>query len=298
MPVPTLREALQDASNRQVALGHFNFSDLVVLKAVTDTARQLQLPVVVGVSEGEREFVGLKQAAALVKSLREEHELPIFLNADHTHSLEKSIEAAKAGFDLIVFDASSQPFEENVKSTKRTVEAVKSINPGTLVEGEIGYIGASSSIHASIPKDLSPLTTPEEARQFVDATDVDLLAPALGTMHGMLKSMVTGKERKHLNIERIAEIKVATGIFLTLHGGSGTDTAEFVAGIHAGLNLIHINTEVRLAWRKGLEETLAKEPNEVTPYHLLPGAYRAVSGVVKSRLQTFSATSAKGVHSE
>lgn len=194
MPVPTLREALQDASNRQVALGHFNFSDLVVLKAVTDTARQLQLPVVVGVSEGEREFVGLKQAAALVKSLREEHELPIFLNADHTHSLEKSIEAAKAGFDLIVFDASSQPFEENVKSTKRTVEAVKSINPGTLVEGEIGYIGASSSIHASIPKDLSPLTTPEEARQFVDATDVDLLAPALGTMHGMLKSMVTGKE--------------------------------------------------------------------------------------------------------
>ena len=288
MPVPTLREALEDAANKYVALGHFNFSELVVLKAVADTARELEVPVVVGVSEGEREFIGVRQAAALVKSLREEYELPIFLNADHTHSLEKSIEAAKAGFDLIVFDASNQPFEENVKGTKKAVEAAKSINPSILVEGEIGYIGASSSIHASVPKDLSPLTTPEEARQFVDATAVDLLAPALGTMHGMLKSMVSGKETKHLNIARIAEIKAATGVFLTLHGGSGTNTAEFVAGIRAGLNLIHINTEIRLAWRRGLEESLAKEQDEVTPYHLLPGAYRAVSEVVKCRLQTFS----------
>ena len=253
--------------------------------------------MVVGVSEGEREFVGVRQAAALVKSLREEYELPIFLNADHTHSLEKSIEAAKAGFDLIVFDVSSQPFEENVKKTKKALEAAKSINPGILVEGEIGYIGASSSVHDSVPKDLSPLTTPEEARQFVDATAVDLLAPALGTMHGMLKSMVSGKETKHVNIARIAEIKAATGIFLTLHGGSGTDTAEFVAGIQAGLNMIHINTEIRLAWRRGLEATLAKEQDEVTPYHLLPGAYRAVCGVVKSRLQTFSGTNLKGANS-
>ena len=297
MPVATLREALQDAANKHVALGHFNFSELVVLKAVADTARELELPVVVGVSEGEREFVGVRQAAALVTSLREEYGLPIFLNADHTHSLEKCIEAAKAGFDLIVFDASNQPFEENVKWTKKAVEDAKSINPGILVEGEIGYIGSSSSIHASVPKDLSPLTTPEEAKQFVDATGIDLLAPALGTMHGMLRSMVNGKETKHLNITRIAEIKAVTDIFLTLHGGSGTDTAEFVSGIHAGLNLIHINTEIRLAWRRGLQETLANKPDEVTPYHLLPGAYRAVSEVVKSRLQTFSGTSAKEARS-
>jgi fructose-bisphosphate aldolase, class II len=297
MPMVNLLEALQDASNRHVALGHFNFSELVVLKAVVDTARELKLPVVVGVSEGEREFVGVRQGAALVKSYREEFGLPIFLNADHTHSLEKSVEAAKAGFDLIVFDNSNQPFEENVKRTKEAVEAAKSINPEILVEGEIGYIGASSSIHASVPKDLSPLTTPEEAKQFVDSTAVDLLAPALGTMHGMLKSMLTGKETKHLNIARIGEIKAATGIFLTLHGGSGTNSAEFVEGIHAGLNLIHINTELRVAWRRGLEEELAKKPEEVTPYHLLPGAYRAVSEVVRSRLQLFSGTSAKEAHS-
>jgi fructose-bisphosphate aldolase, class II len=233
----------------------------------------------------------------LVKSIRDQYEWPIFLNADHTHSLEKSDEAARAGFDLIVFDRSNLSFEENVKQTKQAVESAKSIHPGILVEGEIGWIGASSTIHDSVPKDLSPLTTPQEAKQFVDATRVDLLAPALGTMHGMLKSMISGKENKHLNIPRIAEIKAATGIFLTLHGGSGTETDEFVQGIHAGLNLIHINTELRVAWRRGLEQTLAQKPDEVTPYHLLPGAYQAVSEVVRSRLQTFSGISAKEAHS-
>ena len=296
MGVPTLREALQDAANRNVALSHFNFSELVVLKAVADTAQRLNLPVVVGVSEGEREFIGVQQAAALVRNLREEHGLRIFLNADHTHSLEKSVQAAKAGFDLVAFDLSSQPLEENVKQTKETVEALKSINPRILVEGEIGYIGASSSIHESVPKGLSPLTTPVEAKQFVNETAIDLLAPALGTMHGMLKSMVSGNETKHLDLGRIAEIKAATGIFLTLHGGSGTNTAEFVAGIQAGLNLIHINTEIRLAWRKGLEEALKRQPEEVTPYHLLPGAYRAVTEVVESRMRTFSGLGTKGAH--
>jgi fructose-bisphosphate aldolase, class II len=127
MPIPTFREALQDAGNRHVALGHFNFSDLVVLKAVSDVARQLKLPVVVGVSEGEREWVGVRQAAALVKSIRDQYEWPIFLNADHTHSLEKSDEAARAGFDLIVFDQSNLSFDENVKRTKQAVESAKSI---------------------------------------------------------------------------------------------------------------------------------------------------------------------------
>jgi fructose-bisphosphate aldolase, class II len=289
MSIYTLRKALQDADDKHVALGHFNFSETVVLNAVADVARQLNVPVVVGVSEGEREFIGVRQAAALVKSLRETYGLPIFLNADHTHSLEKSVEAAKAGFDLIVFDASTHAFDENVTLTRRTVEAVKSINPDILVEAELGYIGASSTIHSSMPAELSPLTTPEQARQFVKATSIDLFAPAVGTMHGMLKSMVSGTERKHLDIGRIAEIKAATGVFLTLHGGSGTDTTEIVAGIRAGLNLVHINTELRLAWRQGIEQALAKSPDEVTPYRLLPIAYQKVSEVVKSKLETFLA---------
>jgi fructose-bisphosphate aldolase class II len=292
MPIPTLRETLQTASVEHRALGHFNFSELVVLKAVADTARELNVPVVVGVSEGEREFIGVHEAAALVKTLREDLGQLIYLNADHTHSLEKSLEAARAGFDLIVFDLSKLPFEENIKQTKQAVDALKSINPGILVEAEIGYIGSSSTIHDSKPEDIDPLTTPEQARQFVEETKIDLFAPSVGTMHGMLRSMLTGKERKHLDLERIRQIKSATNIFLTLHGGSGTDRQELAAGVEAGLTLIHINTELRIAWRRGIEKALKAQPDEVTPYRLLPEAYKNVVEVVKPLLQLISVPNA------
>lgn len=288
MSIPRLREALQSADTEHVALGHFNFSDLVVLKAVATAARQLGVPVLVGVSESEREFIGVRQAAALVKSIREEFGIPIFLNADHTHSLEKALEAAKAGFDMIVFDTSARPFDENVKQTRTAVEAVRSVNPDTIVEGEIGYIGTSSAIHASVPTGLSPHTTAEEAKQFVKATGIDALAPAVGTMHGMLKSMVSGEERKRLDVQRIAEIKRATGVFLTLHGGSGSDDDDLRKAIAAGIDVVHINTELRVAWRKGLERSLASKPDEVVPYKILPTALEAVQQVVLGRLRLFS----------
>ena len=140
----TLREVLQDAQRRGVAVGHFNFSDLAALQAAVAAARALNVPVMVGVSEGERAFVGVRQAAALVRSMREETGHPIFLNADHTHSLEKAEEAARAGFDEIIFDGSSMPLDENIRQTARAVEAIKSINPSIMVEGEVGYIGTSS----------------------------------------------------------------------------------------------------------------------------------------------------------
>ena len=288
MAIPSLRQSFQTMGEQHRALGHFNFSDLVVLKAIADTARQLNVPVVAGVSEGEREFVGVPQAAALVKSYREEFGQAIYLNADHTHSLEKAIVAARAGFDSIVFDLSQLPFEENAKQTKQAVEALKSINPDIIVEAEVGYIGSSSTIHDAKPQNLDPLTTPEQAKQFVDETKIDAFAPSVGTTHGMLKSMLTGNEHKHLDINRIREIKAATGVFLTLHGGSGTARNELAAGVEAGLNLIHINTELRVAWRRGIEQALAAKPDEVTPYHLLPEAYDNVAAVVRSLLELVS----------
>jgi fructose-bisphosphate aldolase, class II len=282
-----LREALQNAEGRQVALGHFNVSDLSGLHAVIRAARRLNVPVMIGVSEGERAFVGVKEIAHLVRIAREEYGLPIFLNADHTHSLEKAKEAAEAGFDEIIFDASRKPFDQNVKETKQAVEMLKSIRPDLLVEGEIGYIGASSEIVESVPAESLELTTPEEAAQFVAETKVDVLAPAVGNMHGLLPSMVRGEVHKRLDIERIGQIKQKTNVFLTLHGGSGTADADFVAGIKAGITIVHINTELRVAWRRGLEERLKTHPHEVTPYKILPAAEDAIEKVVTERLQLF-----------
>jgi fructose-bisphosphate aldolase, class II len=283
-----LQNQLEEAQSNGVAVGHFNISDLTLLKAVYAAAQELKVPVIVGASEGERAFLGVAQIAALVRSLREEQGIPIFLNADHTHSLESAMAAAKAGFDSIVYDLSALPFAENVKQTRQAVEALKSVNPKILVEGEIGNIGTGSEIHDSVPDHSKDLTTPEEAKQFVESTGVDILAPAVGNSHGMVQSMVQGNVRKRLDLARIREIKRATGSLLTLHGGSGTEDHDLEEAIAAGINIVHINTELRVAWRRGLEEALAKNPREVVPYKLLPVAEESVKQVVLARLRLFN----------
>jgi fructose-bisphosphate aldolase, class II len=284
----SLRDALQKSQETGVAIGHFNVSDLVLLKAVCAAARELNVPVIIGLSEGERAFVGTRQIVALMRSLREEFDFPIFLNADHTHSLAKGEEAAKAGFDSVVFDLSALRFEENVRRTRQAVEALKSINPSVLVEGEIGDIGSGSEIHESSPNLSKGLSTPEEARQFVESTRVDVLAPAVGNMHGLLKSMVRGETKKRLDVERIDAIKRAASVFLTLHGASGTDDQDLRKAVKAGINIVHINTELRIAWRRGLEHGLSKQADEVVPYKILPVAVEAVKDVVTSRLKLFN----------
>jgi fructose-bisphosphate aldolase class II len=283
----TLRDVLTRLETEGAGLGHFNVADVTLLKAVIAAANDTGLPILVGASEGEREFFGVHELSALVKSLREETGLSVFLNADHTHSLKKAVEAANAGFDSVGVDFSTLPFDENVAQTKRVVEAIKAVNPAIIAEGEVGDIGTGSEIHESAKADFRNLTTPEQARQFVDATGIDILAPAVGNRHGMARSMVEGKAKKHLDIERIAQIKRASGVFLTLHGGSGTEDEHFRKAIAAGINIIHINTELRVAWRRSLEESLARDPNEVVPYKILQPVVNAVKDVVISRVSLF-----------
>ena len=132
------------------------------------------------------------------------------------------------------------------------------------------------------------LTSPEEAKRFVEATRIDVLAPAVGNMHGLLQSMVRGETEKRLDIQRIAQIKAAAAIFMTLHGGSGTRDQDFQQAIKAGMTIVHVNTELRVAWRHGLESALQNHPSEVAPYKLLPAAVRSVSEVVEKRLRLFN----------
>ena len=276
----TLKEALSDAQRRQIAIGHFNVSDLFGLKAVTSAAHTLNVPVLVGTSEGERNFLGVHEIVALVTSLRQQLEHPIFLNADHTHSLERTVEAAHAGYDMIGFDASTMPLEKNIGLTKQAVEAAKSINGE-----ELGFIGSGSEIHESVPESSRLLTKTDDAQCFVEATKIDVLAPAVGNMHGLLKSMITGEVRKRLDIDRIREIATATAIPLTLHGGSGTDDGDFQKAISAGTTIVHISTELRLAWRRGLEAALAENSDEVVPYKIYGKSLLAMAAVAEERLR-------------
>ncbi len=296
----SLREVLQEAEKKQVAVGHFNISDITALKGIMKAARELNVPVIIGTSEGEAEFIGFRQAAALVKSLREEHPASksgsvalgkVFLNADHFRSLENVGQAVDAGYDSIIFDAANLSLEENIKKTKEAVGYIKSVSASRrtdiLVEGELGYIGTSSKILEEMPHGAAvtetTMTKPEEAKRFVEETGVDLFAPAVGNIHGIVKD---GEPR--LDIRRIAAIKQAVNIPLVLHGGSGVSNDDFRAAIAAGISVIHINTEIRIDWREGLQEALEKNPEETTPYKLLPEAEEEIYETVLARLKLFN----------
>lgn len=283
-----LKDYIKEAEQNKTAIGHFNISDCVALKGIFKAAQELNLPIIIGVSEGEREFMGVKRVALNVKNLREEFNWPIFLNADHTHSFEKIKEAVDAGFDAVLFDGGKLSLEENIKQTKQVVEYVKNINPEILVEGELGYIGGSSTILKEVSKDadISPesLTKPEDAERFVKETGVDLLAPAVGNIHGMFKNA----PNPHIDIQRVAALRQAAGAPLVLHGGSGIRDEEFTQAIDAGISIIHINTEIRVAWRKGMEKGLSEKPDEVVPYKIMPTAIEEIKRVVANRLKLFS----------
>lgn len=281
----TIKEALAWAEENQVALGHFNFSSLDGLRAIANAAKELGVPVLVGVSEGEEDFVGLQNAVDTVRNFREELGIPIFLNADHHYSFEKVKEAIDNGYEMVIVDGANLPFEENVALTKKVVEYAKEKGGKTLVEGEIGFIGKSSKIIDAIPEGVSSatMTNSEEAKNFISETGIDLLAPSVGNIHGMIKG-----GNPALDIERIASLNEASSVPLVLHGGSGISDEDFRSAIKAGIRVIHINTELRVAYTKAIKLFLAENPDETTPYKILKQGELGMQKVVTERLKLFS----------
>ncbi len=285
----SLRECVTDAIRKKVAIGHFNISNLEGFWAVFRAAQKLNVPVIIGASEGERDFLGVKQVAALVKSVREEFSYPIYLNADHTYSFEKVKEAIDAGFDAVIYDGAKLSLEENTATTKKCVEYARQCGRDVLVEAELGFIGQSSKILDAVPEGVGlsgdALTKPEVAAQFVKETGVDLFAPSVGNFHGMVKD--NGAVKK-IDDTRVNEIFQATGVPLVLHGGSGTSDEEFLGAIKSGIAIVHVNTELRIAYRKGLMMALQEMPDEIAPYKYLKGALQSMQKVVEEKLKLFN----------
>lgn len=280
----TLKQYLQEAKQGKTAIGHFNASDITGLKAIFESAKELNLPVVIGVSEGERKFIGVKQIALLVKSLRDEFNYPIFLNADHTKTFDGIKEAVEAGFDAVMLDTSELALEENIKAVKEAITWAKEKNPEIVFEGEIGYLGGNSALIDSLPENFSAnYTKPEEAEKFFNETGVDLLAISVGNVHGMLKNISNPK----LDIELIKTISEKLPVPLVLHGGSGISDEDFKLAIQAGISQIHINTELRVAWRRGIDEAI-KDVDEVIPYKLLKPSFDKIKEITQKRLKLFA----------
>ena len=281
----TLREAITEHRQAGQAIGHFNISDSNQLHALAGASKEVGLPVIVGLSEGERDFFPLSHARALIDLYRAQG-IELFLNADHTYSVERVQRAISAGVDSVVVDGAKLPSTENTLLLTACVKYARASGRDVVMEGELGYIGQSSKPLDELPEGVSieNLTTAQEATRFVAETGIDCLAPAVGNVHGMLKHAAEPK----LHPERVKEIAEATGVPLVLHGASGNTEDEIRACIIAGVAVVHINTELRVAYRKGIEASFAANPDEVAPYKFLAPAVSDMQQFVAGKLKVFA----------
>lgn len=280
----SLRDWLDWAKEKNVAIGHFNVSDSEGVKAVVEAATGLRVPVIIGVSEGERSFLGVAEIRAIV-SAEQGKGLPVFLNADHTYSIPAAEEAVENKFDAVIIDGAEKPFADNVLMTREIVAYARANHPAMLVEGELGFIGQGSSLHDEIPEGVSEetQTTAEDAVKFVGETGVDLFAPSVGNIHGLVR---TGEPK--LNIERVREIAQALpDTPLVLHGASGNTDEEVRAAIEAGVRIVHINTELRLAYKEGVKKGVMSS-DEAAPYKFMAEGVEAMRELVTKKLKVFN----------
>ena len=275
---------LKQARLSHTAIGHFNFATEDVLRGIVEACRDAGAPaVMVGTSEGEAEFVGTREAVAMVKAMREHFDYPIFLNADHFKSFDKCKEAIDAGYDSIIIDASKLPNEENIALAKQVVDFARSINPDISVEGELGYLKGSSEVQTKIEISSADYSKPEEVADFVARTGVDRMAIVFGNIHGI----VTDQEEK-LDIEHFSKIVAAEPRpYYVLHGASGLKDEDVAASIKAGITNVHFNTELRVAYRNAIDKVFHEKPNETTPYKYLGPAVEEVKKLVAQKIRVF-----------
>lgn len=279
-----LNDYLKQARGGGYAIGHFNFATADVLRAIVEAAKKAGAPaVMVGTSEGEADFVGLHEAVALVAALRKDHDFPVFLNADHFKSFDKCREAIDSGYDSVIIDTSKMAYDDNISSAKKVVEYAKSVTLDISVEGELGYLKGSSEVQQKVEISADDYTKPEEARDFVNKTGVHRLAIVFGNIHGI----VTEQEEK-LDIDHFKKIVlVAPEVHYVLHGASGLKDEDIKDAIKAGINNVHFNTELRVAYKEGIHKAMHDKPSETTPYKYLKPAIEEVKKVVISKTKLF-----------
>jgi fructose-bisphosphate aldolase class II len=277
---------MQRSRQQHFAVGAFNIDNQETLIAVSRAAQKLNAPVMVEVSDGEVKAMGLENVRDMVDNYKEEYGVEMFLNLDHSPSVEDCKRAIDAGYEFIHIDISQANHdaseEEIISKTKEVVEYASFT--GALVESEPHYFGGSSNVHnedidyEEIKKTFS---TPEGAKAFVDATGIDTFAAAIGNLHG--KYPVP----KELDLELLQSIRDSIDCQISLHGGSGTPLHYFEDASKAGVSKININTDMRVVFRETLERVLRENPDEYAVVKLMPQVYEAVQAVVEEKINAF-----------
>ncbi len=282
------RHAMVRARTQHFALGAFNLDNQETLIAVARAARAKNAPVMVEVSQGEVEALGIDNVRDMVDNYIEEYGIEMYINLDHSPNIASAIAGIEAGFEFIHIDISQARHDASVDDivteTRQIVEYSKLT--GALVESEPHYFGGSSNLHTeNIDYETirQTFTKPDDARAFVEATGIDTFAAAIGNLHG--KYPVP----KKLDIDLLRQIRDALDCNISLHGGSGTPGHYFIEAVNVGVGKININSDMRVAYRKTLEKELADNPDEYAVVKLMDKVIDAVQVVVEEKIDMFNA---------
>lgn len=260
----------------------FNTINLETTIGIIKAAEELNTPIILETSEGAIKYAGLETIFEMMASLAIKAKVPIALHMDHGKDMDQLKRGIELGYSSVMIDHSNLDIDQNIKDTKAMVEFAH--KEGAWVQGEVGRIRGNED-WVSVADSESMLTEPEEAKRFWEATGVDTLASAVGTIHGIIK--MTGQAEAHVDVERIERIAAQVPVPLVLHGASGVPDDIISRAIQSGVAIINIDTELRLAFTSELRKTLAENPDEVDPRKYFAPAIEAVTQAAKRKLQTF-----------
>ena len=302
MALVTMKEILEDASKRSYGVGAFNINNLEFLQAIIEAAEEENSPVIIAISEGAMKYGWVELLSSMVKTAAINTKVPMALHLDHGKNFDKILTAIRYGFTSIMIDASDKSYEENVKLTK---EVVKVAHPLEItVEAELGRLLGKED---EVESDVAIYTDPDDAKRFVEETEIDALAVAVGTSHGAYKF----KGEAKLDIERIKKINSLTGVPLVLHGASGVPhelveeaqkygavlkgakgvpDEEIKKAIEAGIRKINIDTDLRISFLLGVRKYLSEHPEIFDPRKYLGEGRAQVKKTVKKKMQLFSSS--------
>lgn len=268
-----LSEIFEKAKREKWGVPQFNFSTFAQLRGIIQAGSDLDSPIILGTSEGEAGFLGMRRVVKLVEATREEGKKDIFSHLDHGKSFKVVKEAVEAGYDSVQIDGSELPFDENLKITEKVVKYAKERD--VWVEGELGVIGGG--------KKKSVFTDPSFVSEYVKKTGVDSLAVSIGNVHGVLGKM------PRLRFDILREIKKETDIFLVFHGSSGFSLKEIKKVVKEGFQKVNINTALRKEWRRVLEKSL-RDNKSIKPYEILPSVSNATEKKCKEYIKILNAS--------
>ena len=280
----TAREWLEKAKTEKFAIGAFNVGSLETFKAVVQAASNQKSPVIIESSPGETKWMGADNIVDLARNFEWDFKVPVLVNLDHAETLEECQKAIEEGYDLIHFDGSKLPLEENLEILKQVVEQAHA--KGLTVEGEMEHITGSSEVHegsATEEAGKGKFTDPAAAKAFVERSGIDVFASFFGNVHGVFSD---GDENLHLEIlEGI--VSELPSIFLSLHGGSGIPDDQVKMAIERGINKVNVNTEMRQAFRDTLEQVLKDNPDEYAMYKIENPVLEAIQKIVEHKIGVF-----------